>query len=299
MPIAPRLHRPDSIEQLQEVVAGAERVKSLGSRHCFNDIADTPGDLVDMSGLPDDVVIDGNAVTVSAGMKYGTLASVLQENSLALANLASLPHTSIAGATETGIMAHQPRHGLRSPFAALLIGQPTLRHRLRLGVLAALDQRISVRYALAGMTPEDTAGYLNHHLKIAGRADTLFSTDADHRHPQRRPRLPPRRQQPRDQRTHRSVRPEKRDRRRESRPHRRHRKRRRLTNTITEPTTPAQRRQRPRPRPSGGAISHPDHRHHQRRHHRQDQRRSTPESHGQSESAQHQSNSPASERSAP
>src|SRR6478752_4643070 len=65
-----------------------------------------------------------------------------------------------------------------SPFAALLIGQPTLRHRLRLGVLAALDQRISVRYALAGMTAEDTAGYLNHHLKIAGRADTLFSTDA-------------------------------------------------------------------------------------------------------------------------
>ena len=39
-----------------------------------------------------------------------------------------------------------------SPFAALLVGQPTLRQRLRLGVLAALDQRISVRYALAGMT---------------------------------------------------------------------------------------------------------------------------------------------------
>ena len=43
-----------------------------------------------------------------------------------------------------------------SPFAALLVGQPTLRHRLRLGVLAALDQRISVRYALAGMTAEPT-----------------------------------------------------------------------------------------------------------------------------------------------
>ena len=65
-----------------------------------------------------------------------------------------------------------------SPFAAVLIGQPTLRHRLRLGVLAALDQRVSVRYALAGMTAQDTAGYLTHHLKIAGRADTLFSSDA-------------------------------------------------------------------------------------------------------------------------
>lgn len=65
-----------------------------------------------------------------------------------------------------------------SPFAALLVGQPTLRHRLKLGVLAALDQRISVRYALAGMKPDDTTHYIAHHLKIAGRTDTLFSADA-------------------------------------------------------------------------------------------------------------------------
>ena len=39
-----------------------------------------------------------------------------------------------------------------SPFAVILVGQPTLRHRLRLGVLAALDQRIAVRYAIAGMS---------------------------------------------------------------------------------------------------------------------------------------------------
>ena len=45
-----------------------------------------------------------------------------------------------------------------SPFAALLVGQPTLRHRLRLGVLAALDQRIAMRYAIAGMDPPDFDG---------------------------------------------------------------------------------------------------------------------------------------------
>jgi type II secretory pathway predicted ATPase ExeA len=33
-----------------------------------------------------------------------------------------------------------------APFAAVLIGQPTLGQRLRLGVLASLGQRISVRY---------------------------------------------------------------------------------------------------------------------------------------------------------
>jgi type II secretory pathway predicted ATPase ExeA len=65
-----------------------------------------------------------------------------------------------------------------APFAALLIGQPTLRQRLRLGVLAALDQRISVRYALAGMNAAETADYVSHHVKIAGRTDTLFSADA-------------------------------------------------------------------------------------------------------------------------
>ena len=58
------------------------------------------------------------------------------------------------------------------------MGQPSLRHRLRLGVLAALDQRISVRYALGGMTATETADYITHHLKIAGRSDTLFSADA-------------------------------------------------------------------------------------------------------------------------
>jgi type II secretory pathway predicted ATPase ExeA len=64
-----------------------------------------------------------------------------------------------------------------SPFGCLLIGQPTLRRRIKLGTFAALDQRIALRYAMAGMDPAETKGYLAHHLKL-GRADTLFSDDA-------------------------------------------------------------------------------------------------------------------------
>jgi type II secretory pathway predicted ATPase ExeA len=60
-----------------------------------------------------------------------------------------------------------------SPFAALLVGQPTLRHRLRLGVLAALDQRIAMRYAIAGMAPADTADYIAH---TPGQSTTSPST---------------------------------------------------------------------------------------------------------------------------
>lgn len=66
----------------------------------------------------------------------------------------------------------------RSPFAGILLGQPTLRRRLRLGTFAALDQRIALRYHLDGMDPAETASYLVHHLKLAGRSDPLFSDDA-------------------------------------------------------------------------------------------------------------------------
>jgi type II secretory pathway predicted ATPase ExeA len=64
------------------------------------------------------------------------------------------------------------------PLACLLIGQPTLRRRIKLGILSALDQRIAVRYTMPGMTPQETTSYISHHLKIAGRSDPLFSDDA-------------------------------------------------------------------------------------------------------------------------
>jgi type II secretory pathway predicted ATPase ExeA len=65
-----------------------------------------------------------------------------------------------------------------SPLACVLIGQPTLRRMIRLGVLAALDQRIGLRYAMPAMTGAETASYIGHHLKLAGRSDPLFSDDA-------------------------------------------------------------------------------------------------------------------------
>ena len=66
----------------------------------------------------------------------------------------------------------------RSTMACLLIGQPALRRRVKLGILAALDQRIALRCAMAPMEPGETGSYIAHHLSIAGRADRLFSDDA-------------------------------------------------------------------------------------------------------------------------
>jgi len=65
-----------------------------------------------------------------------------------------------------------------SPFALVLAGQPLLRQRLRLGAFAALDQRVALRYGLPPLSQPDTADYIAHHLKLAGRSDTLFSDDA-------------------------------------------------------------------------------------------------------------------------
>jgi type II secretory pathway predicted ATPase ExeA len=65
-----------------------------------------------------------------------------------------------------------------SPLACLLVGQPTLRRTMKLAVLAALEQRTSLRYTMPGMTPAETASYIAHHVNLAGRADQLFTEDA-------------------------------------------------------------------------------------------------------------------------
>jgi type II secretory pathway predicted ATPase ExeA len=89
---------------------------------------------------------------------------------------------------EAHLLDHDQLEGIRmltnhdldrsSPLACLLVGQPTLRRKIKLGVLAALDQRIAVRYHMPGMTLEETTSYLRHHLHLAGRSDTLFADDA-------------------------------------------------------------------------------------------------------------------------
>lgn len=84
--------------------AAGERVRALGSRHSFNDVADTDGVLLSTRALAGDPVldIDAQTVTVGAGTRYGELAVWLEERGFGLANLASLPHISIAGAIATG-----------------------------------------------------------------------------------------------------------------------------------------------------------------------------------------------------
>ncbi|MDQ5818001.1 MAG: FAD-binding protein [Actinomycetota bacterium] len=99
---AQKLHRLSTIEQMQEIIANAPGVRVLGSRHSFNDIADS-SELITLEAMPMDVVVDhvANTVSFNAALKYGELAETLNAEGVALHNLASLPHISVAGAVAT------------------------------------------------------------------------------------------------------------------------------------------------------------------------------------------------------
>jgi xylitol oxidase len=112
-----RIERPRTLAELAGIVAGEPRVRALGSRHSFCDVADTTGvhvqlDLLD-DGRPSLEVDPGTGVaSVRAGLRYGEVAAGLHAEGRALGAMASLPHISVAGAVATG--THGSGDGTRS-----------------------------------------------------------------------------------------------------------------------------------------------------------------------------------------
>ena len=101
---ARRVVEARTVGDVRRAVAAGGRVRALGTRHSFHDLAENGATLVTVTGIPPEPVLDEAArtVTVGGGTTYGQLATWLQERGWALANLASLPHISIAGAIATG-----------------------------------------------------------------------------------------------------------------------------------------------------------------------------------------------------
>jgi xylitol oxidase len=101
---ASRLAEPTTVAELQQLVASTPRLTALGSRHSFNTIADTDAVQVTLTGLPPELEIDTDrrVARVAAGMTHAQVAAGLEARGWALANLASLPHISVAGAVATG-----------------------------------------------------------------------------------------------------------------------------------------------------------------------------------------------------
>ncbi len=100
---AARLHRPATIEHVQELVSRCDKLRVLGSRHSFNGIADCNEDLISLEHLDQVIALDRerHTVTIEGGVRYGPLCQYGQREGYALHNLASLPHISVAGACAT------------------------------------------------------------------------------------------------------------------------------------------------------------------------------------------------------
>ncbi|MCT7356845.1 FAD-binding protein [Streptomyces sp. 15-116A] len=103
---AKELHRPRSLTALRALVADSARVRVLGSGHSFNAIAEpgAEGVLLSLADLPTEVDVDAAArtVRVGGGVRYAELARRVHARGLALGNMASLPHISVAGSVATG-----------------------------------------------------------------------------------------------------------------------------------------------------------------------------------------------------
>lgn len=165
---AARLHAPGSIDELQELVRGTPRIRALGSRHSFNELADTTGDLVSLDRLPRVLEIDPRAstVTVDGAVRYGDVTGRLDAAGLAFHNLGSLPHISIAGACATATHGSGDRSGVLSTAVVGLelvrgdgelvqLGEddaPTLRAAVvglgALGVVTRLTLRVEPAFAV-------------------------------------------------------------------------------------------------------------------------------------------------------
>ena len=98
-----KVYYPKTVEEVQQLVKQSGKARTLGTRHCFNDIADSKHNLISTRELNKVISLDEQqqTVTVESGIKYGELAPYLESKGFALHNLASLPHISVAGAITT------------------------------------------------------------------------------------------------------------------------------------------------------------------------------------------------------
>jgi alditol oxidase len=98
-----KLQSAESVEKVQEFVKQQTNFKVLGTRHCFNTIADSNNQFLSLKDMDRVVSVDSTArtVTIAGRMTYGQLSPVLDKAGFALHNLASLPHISVAGDCST------------------------------------------------------------------------------------------------------------------------------------------------------------------------------------------------------
>ena len=104
---------PKTLSEVQSLVKKCNKLRPLGTRHCFNAIADSRNNLISSNNLNNILSLDtiANTVTVEGGIKYGELSPYLDKKGYALHNLASLPHISVAGSITTATHGSGVKNG--------------------------------------------------------------------------------------------------------------------------------------------------------------------------------------------
>jgi xylitol oxidase len=108
-----QVYTAGSLEQVRNFIKREKSLKVLGTRHCFNKIADSTHQFLSLKEMDKVVALDTEArtVTVEGGVTYGRLCPYLDSKGWALHNLASLPHISIAGACSTATHGSGEKNG--------------------------------------------------------------------------------------------------------------------------------------------------------------------------------------------
>jgi L-gulono-1,4-lactone dehydrogenase len=154
--------RPASEEELpaavRDAVARGLGVRVAGSGHSFTDIACTGGVLLDLGALDRVLAVDGELVTVQAGITLRRLGEELAARGLALENQGDIDAQTLAGATATATHGTGVRfRNLSAGIAGMRLvtatgetvdvsGDDLLAARVSLGALGAVS-RITLRCA--------------------------------------------------------------------------------------------------------------------------------------------------------
>ena len=108
-----RVQTSTSLAQVRDYVKTQPKLKVLGTRHCFNNIADSKDGFLSLKPMDEVISLDPakRTVTVAAGITYAQLCPYLEDKGFALHNLASLPHISVAGACSTATHGSGQKNG--------------------------------------------------------------------------------------------------------------------------------------------------------------------------------------------
>lgn len=116
------ISEPKTVEEVQEIIKRTKKIRALGTRHCFNKIADSNENLLSTKYLNEILPIntEANTITVGSGIRYGEFCKQIHEQGYAIHNLASLPHISVAGACATATHGSGMANGnLATPVSAI------------------------------------------------------------------------------------------------------------------------------------------------------------------------------------